>query len=142
MIKEINIIHYLLTENVNQVKEIRESIQKEFEYLFSIQQTPDFVLKAKKNQLNNIDLIIQNLNNQIDVHFNLINDIEMTKELIKTWAQLKLDLFTLQYDNIIKSLEVLKDATEKPIKLATKPFFTIEQLKNMAQNNKSFLIKI
>ena len=133
MIEKINIIYYLLTENVNQIKEIRESLQKEFEYNLT-HNSPDFVLEAKKNQLKGIDFIILNLNNQLDLFEKIIETMQKIQPTIKAGINTQLSLFTEQYFNIEKTIEGLQDLKEpKQVRTTNKPVLDWEKIKELKE---------
>lgn len=142
-------------------KGLRDSLQKEFEYLLSISSTPEFVLKSKKRQVDSISYMFT----ELEIIAKTSNALHIQKEkteLCLMYYGISLGEYIsfinqpLRYiikeldrnkkENCIQLSMVFQDLLNnehtdfKEIKIATKPVFDIEKLKIAARNNPGFLL--
>lgn len=151
--KKVLNIQEILIELINEAKQLKNSLQKEFEFLIS-RSTEDFVLTAKKRQIDSFDFIISQLDtvyeNCNQVNQDLTENNFKIKCFLEQYGILPFELYLFlgastkyiqnqtQYfkeEKIYRCLDPIRlkdDEPNKEIKVATKPVLNFTTLTKLA----------
>ena len=133
----------LILENLLSLNTLKESLQKEFEFMLSSFYQNEIGLRAKKIQIENLNLIISYQNKILIDSFELFYKHEKTELCLINHGVSKFEYLNFLKAPICDTLSIMESNKVERMapETSNKPVVSFEKLKQLAKHNPGILVK-